>query len=358
MKCHRLTFEGFMLSGVLVGSLSLLHSVRAQPDTHAALQPPANPAVVRWDEKQIRQNFERNVRDYLEAAQIGDIATQDAVLDYLRQTTNFDGDVATPQGMVLHAAAVSVGQVYSDDTLSDEAIAARLAAHETAMEGFRGLRRDALNTLEQKTAFSKNLRLRAVLLLLGVGTEAPPIVPLEGLYGLDADNPPRPAIERWTKLGFKPNALRWAVWDDPAHYEARKLWIEKSSMVDLMNDRKLTDQAMQSAMLDFIEAREWAEQDLAALAIPLDAALTNHYPNLKMNLDALLADYEAGTHDYLDRVQAAATIMEAKTSYSKNPRLAALLYMKGGLGGTATILPDRGTEYWMSNNAAYLFGHR
>jgi hypothetical protein len=349
-------YQPLLLALVVSVNISAAH---AQPDLG---DPPkaANPTVQNqgWSKQQAQANFDKNLRDYLETVGIETPAAQEAVAEYFRDATTFYSFITAPDGVALHNAATKLAEAYFPNTLTDKVIAERLLTHEKAMDNFAAHRQKATETLERKIKFRENPRLRAALLLIGVDTDAPPCISLDSLYAIDAENPPRDNLERWKNSIQKTTSSRWIVRDDPAYYEARKRWILKRSMQRLMNEHEIADKPTQDAVVTFVMERERATQDLAVLAVPLYEVLTQGLPALKLNLDTQLTDYEEGLTAYTHRIQAITESLQKKTDYTSRPRLEAILYMKGGLGGVNTTMGDRANELWHSKNYWYLFGRK
>jgi uncharacterized membrane protein YgcG len=180
------------------------------------------------------------------------------------------------------------------------------------------------NLLQTRLAIGLAMSLSALSVQAQPGAE-PPI----------ADNPPNQP--QGGRGGNRPNFGNMSP-------EQRQQWMQQQREQGLratLTRAGFADVALQGAVVDFANAQDTATQTLQDKARQLNQAVRD--PNSTNEAIAtLLADFRAAVAAEKARRATALTGLDEDTSYTKNPRLEALLTLSGIIGDEAAVLGGMG----------------
>jgi len=151
----------------LNGTASALPST---PSTALSTSSALNPDALQAQRQEQRV---QSIRSFLEAHSLSDKQMQSAIVEQLLAQEAARRELQA-QGRQLFPVLGRKGMPPASELRTNQ----QLESYDKAVQAFQEKRRQSAATLEEKTGFSKNPRLRALLTVMGLIGEGPPILPL------------------------------------------------------------------------------------------------------------------------------------------------------------------------------------
>lgn len=152
----------FLKKGVMLGTAVLLSQMaltaQAQPDLNEA--PKGDNPIVNQRPKKNGNNADAAIRKMLVQGGVADIATQDAVLAFVKEDT----EARRP----MREQGAKLFQALRAGAITDEQFLALVTDYRAAQQAEKVRREEAQDALDEKIHFTDNPRLEAMLLLAGL----------------------------------------------------------------------------------------------------------------------------------------------------------------------------------------------